>query len=288
MIVVGRLLLLGPALLVLSYYRLTSPLAAWWCSCRCCNRTSHHHHQMSSSSSSYSSAASDDYPIPILKECHEKQQVDWNDRMALQACWTAKEKGWQTDDAAVDWRQTQFGVGLFAKQDIAAGTVLRIGVNGRNLQQFTCGQDIEDFCRARGGIDEYLARLNYVKDYLWGYCTVTDDLGYEQKPGDKSQNPAADQQWFYGMWVPGNGLNHNPTPNTVYRTLPGGTEEGIMLVALTDIPKNQELYDDYRRHGSAPPWLQQFALEKGIALNFAGCNNFVLPEEKSEEQQNAD
>jgi len=192
--------------------------------------------------------------------------VNWDDRIALQATWTASEKGWQTE--AVDWRETPFGVGLFAKEDIVAGTVLRIGKNGRNLQQFTCKQDIEDFC-ASG--EDYLARLNYVKDYLWGYSKVADESGYVM-PGKKSDDP---ENWFFGMWVPGNGLNHSPKPNTVYRTLPGGTEEGIMLLALTDVQEDEELYDDYRRHGSAPKWLKEFAQEKQITLNFAECNNFV-------------
>lgn len=213
-----------------------------------------------------SSASGNDYPIQILKECREKRIVNWDDRIALQATWTVSEKGWQTE--AVDWRETPFGVGLFAKEDIIAGTVLRIGKNGRNLQQFTCKQDIEDFCACG---EDSLARLNYVKDYLWGYSKVADESGYVM-PGDKSDDP---ENWFFGMWVPGNGLNHSPTPNTVYRTLPGGTEEGIMLLALTDIQKDEELYDDYRRHGSAPKWLKEFAQEKQITLNFAECNNFV-------------
>lgn len=218
-----------------------------------------------------STSANKEYPIPILEECQQKS-VNWDDRIALQATWTAKEKGWQTD--AVDWRDTPFGVGLFAKEDVAAGTVLRIGKNGRNLKQFTCTKDIEDFCG--NGVD-YQPRLGYVKDYLWGYFNVADERGYEIPGNSDPENR------FFGMWVPGNGLNHSPSPNTVYRTLPGGTEEGIMLVALTDIQKDQELYDDYRRHGSAPEWLKDFAKEKQVALNFAECNDFVAP--KSDEQR---
>jgi len=218
------------------------------------------------------------YPIAILEECQQRH-VNWDDRLALQATWTAQEKGWQT---SVDWRDTPFGVGLFANEPIAAGTVLRVGRNGRNLKQFTSTQDIEDFCSAgcdNGGgnhtttsTSEYQSRLNYVKDYLWGYSPVADERGYEI-PGQESSFSSEDR--FFGMWVPGNGLNHREDPNTVYRTLPGGTAEGIVLVALTDIAQDEELFDDYRRHGSAPGWLKTFAKDKAVTLNFAECNDFV-------------
>jgi len=217
---------------------------------------------------------SDDFPIAIIQQCHQKQ-VNWDDRISLQAMWAAQEKGWQTDSCSVDWRDTPFGVGLFANEDITAGTVLRIGKNGRNLKQFTCTQDIEDFCKNGSATeDDYRSRLDYVKDYLWGYSTVADDRGYEI-PG---QSFAKDR--FFGMWVPGNGLNHSDTPNTVYRTLPGGTDEGIVLMALQNIVKDEELFDDYRRHGSAPAWLMEFAKEKQVTLNFAECNDFVTPKQQ--------
>ena len=56
----------------------------------------------------------------------------------------------------------------------------------------------------------------------------------------------------------------------------GGTDVGINLVALTNIEAGEELYDDYRRHGSAPKWLLEFAKEYNVTLNFAECNDFVL------------
>lgn len=46
------------------------------------------------------------------------------------------------------------------------------------------------------------------------------------------------------MRIPGNGLNHNESPNTVYREhSEQGTNAGVSLVALTDITKGDELYD---------------------------------------------
>ena len=48
-----------------------------------------------------------------------------------------------------------------------------------------------------------------------------------------------------GFRVPGNGLNHNFTPNTVYRpAVNGGTDVGIDLVAISNIKAGDELYDD--------------------------------------------
>lgn len=214
-------------------------------------------------------------PIDILAQCNQGlRQVNWDDRIALQSTWTAAEKGWQVTSAAppsVDWRPTRNGIGLFAKVPIASGTVLRVGINGKNLKQFRSKQDIEDFCRADvlGSIQEYKSRLNYVKDYLWGYNPLADKNGFEIPPGLNNDDR------FFGMWVPGNGLNHSENPNTVYRTLPGGTDEGIVLVALSDIAVDEECFDDYRRHGSAPAWLEQFARDKRVTLNFAGCNDFV-------------
>lgn len=227
----------------------------------------------SASSSSAGPPKKYQLPVDILAQCNQGlRQLNWDDRISLQSTWTASEKGWQVAAAvAVDWRPTPYGIGLFAKEPIPAGTVLRVGINGKNLKQFRSTQDIEDFCTAAASFSnqEYQSRLNYVKDYLWGYSPVADEKGYEIPPGMN------DEDRFFGMWVPGNGLNHSENPNTVYRTLPGGTDEGIALVALTDIAKDQECFDDYRRHGTAPSWLEQFAREKQVTLNFAGCNNFV-------------
>jgi hypothetical protein len=77
------------------------------------------------------------------------------------------------------------------------------------------------------------------------------------------------------MWIPGNGLNHNLIPNTVYRSSP----QGIDLVAIRDLRKDEELVDDYRRHGSPPTWLLDFAKKYQVKLNFAGYNSFVNPSE---------
>lgn len=188
--------------------------------------------------------------------------VDWDDRIALQQCWSNLEKGWKVD---VEWRDGEFGVGLFSAQDISSGTLLREGKVGVNLIEFITMDEIEDFCLSAGD-EEYDSRLRYVSDYLWGFTTRgTDKRGY---CASSSRN---DHDRFYGMWIPGNGLNHSLEPNTVYRT----SERGIDLVALEDISSGKELFDDYRRHGKPPDWLLDFATSKNVALNFAGCNSFL-------------
>ena len=200
-------------------------------------------------------------------------RVDWNDRVGMQYKWTNEKKGWKVD---VEWKLGPFGAGLFARQDIPNGTVLRVGKNGVNLAQFESIEDIESFC---GGEEEdrevYNAKLNYVKDYMWGFsASDTDERGYDIDTPDNQK-----KERFFGMWCPGNGLNHNTNPNTVYRaSTNGGIDDGINLVAISDIKAGDELFDDYRRHGSAPDWLLQFAKKYNVTLNFAECNDFVEEE----------
>ncbi|CAB9518548.1 expressed unknown protein [Seminavis robusta] len=223
----------------------------------------HAHRCFASTSTSVDESDCRHFPIRVLDHM---DGADWDNRIALQAKWTNEEKGWQV---GVEWKHTPFGVGLFATDDIAEGTILRIGQNGHNLMQFQSIQDIEEFCRHP---EDYPARLRYVSDYLWGFSWQnTDAQGYDL-PDDTSSV----EDRFMGMWVPGNGLNHNLVPNTVYRTRKGGTQEGIVLVALCDVAAGDELFDDYRRHGRAPEWLKEFAREKQVSLNFAECNDFVV------------
>eukprot|EP00536_Pseudo-nitzschia_multiseries_P012352 jgi/Psemu1/208430/e_gw1.468.16.1 len=198
-------------------------------------------------------------------------QLDWNDRIGLQDRYSLEEKGWEVD---VDWRSTPYGAGLFSKEDVSAGTILRKGVIGVNLKEFTSIADIEEFCTAQNENDSYgtgyRAKLEYVKDYLWGFNKDADDRGYDKTKTEIDDDDDDDQR-FFGMWVPGNGLNHNEVPNTVYKPTP----DGIDLVALVDIRANDELFDDYRRHGISSPWLKEFANIHNVTLNFADCNDFV-------------
>ena len=212
-------------------------------------------------------------PVRILEDIkHRQTSIDWDDRIGLQKLWNLKEKGWKV---SVEWKSTPFGIGLFAAEDIAAGTVLRDGVLGRNLFQFRNVHEIEEFCR--DSENEYNSRLRYISDYLWGFDPNSDERGY-------TVHTSFHDERFFGCWIPGNGLNHNPTPNTVYRPRRSASSSGglvgITLNALCDVPRGQELYDDYRRHDHAPEWLREFSKAKNVILNFAECNDFVLPEEE--------
>ena len=140
-----------------------------------------------------------------------------------------------------------------------------------NLKEFKSIEDIEPFCQGQGEDPEIVkARRDYVKDYLWGFSKFTDAKGYPLDPQADLFDTTGSRR-FYGMWIPGNGLNHSPLPNTVYQLSP----VGINLVALTDISIDDELFDDYRRHGDAPGWLKEFARLHNVTLNFADCNGFV-------------
>jgi hypothetical protein len=233
----------------------------------------------------------DDEMIPI-KTIQADIDVDWDDRIGMQATWTNEKKGWKVD---VEWRQAKFGAGLFALEDIPINSTLRVGKNGRNLKEFQSLADIESYIQtvvknetptatsvvttSRPVCNE--ARLGYVADYLWGFYPVADEGGYTYERSTsnaKSDSPPR----FFGMWVPGNGLNHSPQPNTVYRPAEGGTDEGIDLIALTDIQSGDELFDDYRRHGHAPQWLLDFSTKYQVGLNFAECNTFVNQDDDDE------
>ena len=196
-----------------------------------------------------------------------ESNFDWSDRIGCQDSLSLTERGWHV---AVDWQPTPFGAGLFSKQDIPRGTRIRRGIFGVNLKQFTSISDIDKFCK-QGPVNER-DRREYVKDYLWGFTLskYSDADGYPLDTNADVEDATGTRR-IYAMWIPGNGLNHNPQPNTVYVE----SSDGIDLVALSDITSGSELYDDYRRHGTAPEWLKKFAKIHNVSLNFADCNDFV-------------
>ena len=118
-------------------------------------------------------------------------QVDWNDRVGMQAAWSHRDKGWHVE---VEWRPTAWGAGLFAAQDIARGTRLRTGRHGANLVQFRSVDDIEAFCRGRRGgavaatEEEFDAKLHYVKDYMWVSAQQQKEGSQEQDAGALFEN----------------------------------------------------------------------------------------------------
>jgi len=279
--------------------------------------------------------------VNTVAEATKKTIIEWDDRLELQRRWSNHDKGWQVD---VEWKMTPFsGVGLFARQFIPKDTIVRVGRIDINLLQFESVKDIEEKFLFRRGVqqtvgsgnvniddEDYQKRLRYVKDYLWGFCPYdVDDRGYFKKvvvdnkaevammeekmkehEGSKSSESSAnddeDDRRFFGMWIPGNGLNHSPNPNTVYRPVFEDDDDrrqnliGIDLIALDDIGAGEEMTDDYRRHGLAPKWIvEDFLLPSSnkdggdvdrsgtggtgdaikMSLNFADCNDFVVDDD---------
>ena len=142
----------------------------------------------------------------VSSSSSNRKKIDWNDRIGLQNLWTNDVKGWKVN---VEWKQTPYGAGLFAKEDISDGTTLRVGLNGRNLLQFRNLDDIKAFLKqgqqhegkqagrkSMGDDDEYKSRLLYVKDYLWGFNPNADERGYDFS----GENYSETQNHFFGMW----------------------------------------------------------------------------------------
>jgi len=168
--------------------------------------------------------------------------------------------------APVEWKNTSYGIGLFAREKIAKDTLIRKGIIGKNLMRFTTVGCVSSFLGSESS-PQYNGRLEYFADYFWGF-----------NPHGEDEDVSADHEsWFYGMWIPGNGLNHFRESNTVYRAewRDASNIHGINLVATREIEEGEELFDDYRRHGNVPTWLLPFKEKAGVDLNFADCNQFV-------------
>lgn len=212
---------------------------------------------------------------------------DWDDRLAVQAHWTLTEKGWCVP---VEWKMSTFGIGTFVSESsstvIPKGTLLRVGVVGRNLIQFHSAADIEAFCSSRGGnclVDEdgdsdentnedYQKRLRYVCDYVYSVGTNFDD-----------HDPTNDR--FIGMWFPGHGINHSRTEScvTFERTKDGSS---ILMKASRDLYAGQEIYWDYSNHGPCPAWLKEYTANKGLSTcNFIDTSDFICINEKDEKEE---
>jgi len=186
------------------------------------------------------------------------QEISWANRLELQNQWTNSEKGWQV---AVEWNQGPYGVGLFAEETISEGTLMRQGVIGRNLVRFQGETCLYQFLGCWND-PRYPERLDYVADYLYGV-----DL----------RNDGKEDQWFYGIWLPGHGINHDYDSNIVFHAVwdIDDTLIGLNLHASQDIQEGQEILENYHAFGRAPPWLLEFKDRAKIDLNFVDCNSFV-------------
>lgn len=194
--------------------------------------------------------------------------LDWSDRVSLQQQFTLEEKGW---NVAVEWGPSEFGTGVFAKQSIKKGTVLRRSVHGVNFLLFESAEDIDAFCRSDGDANNnnnYDAKLQYVSDYVWSFHTDASSVDNEHESDDDNKDTRS-----VGTWVPGCGFNHSTVPNIVMRW--NLEANGMDLIALVDISEDEELVDDYRTYGNAPRWLKDWATKNKVAINHPDCNDFV-------------
>lgn len=244
------------------------------------------------------------------------ETIDWDDRQGLQNKWTLAEKGWEVQVEWKATTTKEHGIGVFAQERIEPGAILRRGRLGYNLVQFHTVDDIEAFVASGSGgpgaaaatatgdqtdvaamdadvtastttaaaatssstTSREAAKWRYVSDYLWGFHYRTNEGGW---PYDEHSS-----LMFVGMWMPGNGLNHSLYPNTIYRVPPPqgvigadvrDKDDAIQLVATREIFEGEQLYDDYRRHGKSPLWLQPLIRRRNLQLNFKDCNDFVVP-----------
>ena len=53
----------------------------------------------------------------------------WKDRFVMQNTFTWEEKGWKT---AVEWKQTEYGIGVFAIEEIKKDRLVRVSEPNKN------------------------------------------------------------------------------------------------------------------------------------------------------------
>jgi len=191
--------------------------------------------------------------------------LNWSDRVGIQQQFTPEEVGWKV---AVEWGPSEFGTGVFAKQSIKKGTVVRRGVLGVNYLPFESAEDIDAFCR-RDGDSNYDAKLQYVCDYIWSFHTDAASVDNEQKSEDNKDTRTS------GIWIPGCAINHSTVPNLVF--VWNSEAKGIDLIARVDISEDEEIVCDYRTFGNAPRFLKDWADKNKVSLPHPDCNDFVDP-----------
>jgi len=187
-----------------------------------------------------------------------------NDRIDIQE--TITEKGWLV---GVEWKTAPNhggGMGAFATEDVAGGTLIRRSpFEGGNFLQMQSYEDLEAFCGI-GNPDfsdaEREALKEYVKDYL-----------FRSQPAFGTTVP--DDQRVYGIWLPGCGdncVNDGEEPNVEDRLI----EPGLMgMYAKRDIKKGEPLLSNYDEdYGVPPEWIARFAINhlEGKIV-FAGMNH---------------
>lgn len=189
-----------------------------------------------------------------------------NDRVGFQRAYSIEDKGWLV---RLEWKNDPNhggGMGAFAAEDIAAGTLIRRSAidAGGNFLRMQSYDDLASFC----GLDNeaYSAERAALKAY------VTDYLFKALPPWNAV---VADEERVFGMWLPGCGdncINEGEVPNVEDRLV----EAGLMgMYATRDVRKGEPLLSDYDADFGAPPdWIAKFAADhlNGKTV-FAGMNH---------------
>ena len=131
--------------------------------------------------------------------------LNWSDRFGIQQQFTPEEVGW---NVAVKWGPSEFGTGVFAKQSIKKGTVVRRSFLGVNFRLFESAEDIDAFCRSDGDANNYDAKVQYVSDYVRSFHTDTASVDNEHKSEDNKDTG------LHGLWIPGCAINHSTVPTS--------------------------------------------------------------------------
>lgn len=176
-------------------------------------------------------------------------------RLSLQCRYTEKEKGWlkQVERKIVG----DIGLGLFAAEHIKRGDRLRTGILGKNLWRFHNEECVKSFLKMFGSNS---GAASYVREYSFGLQVGENDF-------------------FYGLFFPGNGINHNnckESRNIRLQSVYSADREELLridVVAIKDIEKGAQIFDDYSTFGPAPSFLTTWS--EGVELTFPGCNGFV-------------
>jgi len=204
-----------------------------------------------------STMPADAEPVTVLDDI-ASLKLNLDDRLRLQSFWTDMEKGWLVP---VERRHTHnAGLGLFAKENILKGQILRRSILGKNLVQFRSKEDICTFLNTfPSEIQESVCQ--YIADYTFGL-----------KCGEGGE-------FFYGLFFPGNGPNHSAQRNSglQFHYSSDGQIAGIDFAALDDIDAGGEIWDDYSLFGEAPSWLMTWHAEhcQKFDLTFPGTNHYV-------------
>lgn len=175
----------------------------------------------------------------------------WKDTKECQKLYSAEQKGWKVDVFWDDSTEAPAGAGVFANQEIKAGDILRVGVNGYNIYQFNKATDFPKITETtRRFIGHYVLK--------W-----SDD--------DHSGNDERDMVFF---WLPGCGFNHSLERCNIINLK---SKDGVNLVATKNIAKGEELLSNYNWYGKPPAWFKKDWLAKHSDLEcaFPGMNGFV-------------